>query len=121
MADRTAGRNGLGRRDDGIGIDAVMPVELGERSGLAEVLDAKRAHAMAGNGAKPCECRWVAVEHGDDPAMRRHVAKQPLDVRACALLASSTSARPDRSPSSTGITASMPMPPSRRLRPLRPA
>src|SRR6185312_17440560 len=64
-------------------IDAVMPVELGERSGLAEVLDAKRAYAMAGNGAKPCKCRRVAVEHGDDPAIRRHVAKQPLDVRAC--------------------------------------
>ena len=83
MADRAARRNGLSRRDDGIGIDAIMPVELGERSGLAEVLDAQGAYAMAGNGAKPCEGRRMAVKHGDNPAMRWHVAKQPLDVRAC--------------------------------------
>ena len=43
MADRAAGRNGLRRRDDGIGVDAVVPIELGERSGLAEMLDAQRA------------------------------------------------------------------------------
>ena len=78
MADRAARRNGLSRRDDGIGIDAVMPVELGERSGLAEVLDAQGAYAMAGDGAKPCEGRRMAVKHADDPPIRRHDAKQPL-------------------------------------------
>ena len=83
MADRAARRNGLSRRDDGIGVDAVMPVELGERSGLAEMLDAQGAYAMAGDGAKPCQGRRMAVEHGDNAAMRRHVAKQPLDMRAC--------------------------------------
>jgi hypothetical protein len=33
------------------------------------------------DGAKPSERRRVAIEHRDDPAMRRHVGEQFLDMR----------------------------------------
>ena len=82
MPDRPAGRDRLRGGDDGVGVDAVVPVELGERAGLAEMLDAERARAMAGDRAEPGQRRRVAVEHGDDAAMRRHVGEQPLDMRA---------------------------------------
>src|SRR5262249_48286329 len=81
MPDRTAGGDRLRRRDDGVGVDAVVAIEVGDRAGLAEVLDPERAHAMAAYGAEPGERRRVAVEHGDDAAMGRHVGKQPLDMR----------------------------------------
>jgi hypothetical protein len=40
MTDRAARRNCLCRRDDGVGIDAIVSIELGKRSGLSEMLDA---------------------------------------------------------------------------------
>ena len=46
------------------------------------MLDAERPHAMAVDRAEPGERRRMAVEHGDDAAMRRHVGQQPLDMRA---------------------------------------
>ena len=47
MPDRPAGRDHLGGGDDALGVDAVMAVEVGDRAGLAEMLDAERAGAMA--------------------------------------------------------------------------
>ena len=47
MPDRPARRDRLRGGDDRVGVDAVVPVEVGERAGLAEMLDAERAHAMA--------------------------------------------------------------------------
>src|SRR5665213_2769852 len=82
MPDRPARRDGLRRGDNGIRIDAVMLVELGQRAGLAEMLDAERARAMAGDGAEPGKRRRMAVDHSDDAAMRRHIGKQTLDMRA---------------------------------------
>src|SRR6185437_9055227 len=63
MTDRAARRDGLRRGDDGIRVDAVVPVEVGERAGLAEMLDAERARAMAGDRTEPGERRRMAVEH----------------------------------------------------------
>ena len=80
MADRAAGRNRLCRRDDGVGVDAIVPIELGERARLAEMLNAQRARSVSGNSAEPAESRWVAIKHGDNAAMRRHVGEQPLDM-----------------------------------------
>src|SRR5689334_12819986 len=82
MPDRTAGRNRLCRRDDGIGVDAVMPVKLAKRSGLSEVLNTERPYPMAGHRTQPCQRRGMPVEDGDHPAIRRYVSEQPLDVRA---------------------------------------
>src|SRR5689334_14848512 len=70
MADGTAGGDGLGGADDGLGVDAVVAVEIGDGAGLAKVLDAKGADAMTVNGAQPGERRGMAVEHGDKSAVR---------------------------------------------------
>ena len=51
MADRSPGRHRLRCSDDGVGIDAIVPIEVGDRAGLAEVLDAEGAHAMAADPA----------------------------------------------------------------------
>jgi hypothetical protein len=83
MLDRTSGRDRLGRGHDGVRVDAVVPVEVADFSGLAEVLDAERTHPMTAHGAEPGERRRVTVEHGDDAAMGRHLGKQPLDMGAC--------------------------------------
>jgi hypothetical protein len=53
MPDRTAGRDSLRGGDDGVGVDAVVAVQLGKRSGLAEMLDAERTRAVAGDRAEP--------------------------------------------------------------------
>src|SRR5437588_2121652 len=82
VADRLAGRDRLGGGDDRVGVDAIVPVELGDRSGLAEMLDPERAHAVAADGAEPRQGCRMAVQHGDDAAMRRHLVEQPLYVRA---------------------------------------
>src|SRR6266508_1675822 len=82
VPDRPPRRDRLGGGDDGVGVDAVVTIEVGNRSRLAEMLDAKRAHAMALYGAEPGECRRMAVEHADDAAMGRQVGEQPLDMRA---------------------------------------
>ena len=53
MADRAARRDGLGGGDDGAGVDAVVGLEVGNRAGLAEMLDAERPHAVAADAAQP--------------------------------------------------------------------
>ena len=52
MPDRTPRRDGLGGGNDGVGVDAVVAVEVGDRAGLAEMLDAERPHAMAKGSAR---------------------------------------------------------------------
>ena len=75
-------RDCLGGGDDGVGVDAVVAVEILDRAGLAEMLDAERPHAVAMDGAEPRQSRRMAVEHADDAAMRRQAGEQPLDMRA---------------------------------------
>src|ERR1700688_4601668 len=82
MAYRPPRRDGLGGGDDGVGVDAVVAVEVLDRAGLAEMLDAERPHAMAVDGAEPRQSRRMTVEHADDPAMPRQVGEQPLDMAA---------------------------------------
>ena len=82
IADRPSRRDGFGRGDDGIGVDAVVPVELRDRAGLAEMLDAERPDAMAGDRAQPAERRRMTVEHADNAAMPRQAGEQPLDMGA---------------------------------------
>src|ERR1700751_4685203 len=82
ITDRPPRRDGLGGGDDGVGVDAVVAVEILDRAGLAEMLDAERPHAMAGDGAQPSQSRRMTVEHADDAAMARQAGEQALDVRA---------------------------------------
>src|SRR5579862_3490406 len=82
MPYRPPRRDGLGGGDDGVGVDAVMAVEIVDRAGLAEMLDAERPHAMAVDRAEPGQGRRMAVEHADDAAMARQRGEQPLDMGA---------------------------------------
>jgi len=71
VPDRPARGERGGGCDDGIGVDAVVPVELGDRAGLAEMFDAERPDPMAVDGAQPAKRRRMAVEHADDAAIAR--------------------------------------------------
>ena len=51
---RGAGGETFGRIDDGIGVDAVVAVELADGAGLAEMLDAERFDAMPGALSHGC-------------------------------------------------------------------
>src|SRR5450631_2952626 len=48
---RRAGGQGFRRIDDGVGVDAVVAVELADRSGLAKMLDAESLDAVAADAA----------------------------------------------------------------------
>src|SRR5580698_4560655 len=82
MTDRAPRRYRLGGGDDGVGVDAVVAVEVLDRAGLAEMLDAERPYAMAVDGAEPRQGRRMAVEHADDAAMAWQAGEQPLDMGA---------------------------------------
>src|SRR5580700_12158934 len=82
MPDRTPRRYGLGGGDDGVGVDAVVAIEVLDRAGLAEMLDAERPHAMAVDRAEPGQGRRMTVQHADDAAMPRQAGEQPLDMGA---------------------------------------
>ena len=72
----------LRRGNDGIGIDPIVPVEVGDGTRLAEMLDTEWPDAVAVDRAKPCQGRRVAIQHGDNAAISGQTGKQPLDVRA---------------------------------------
>src|ERR1700722_13892612 len=82
MPDRPTRRDGFGGGDDGAGIDAVVRVEIRDRTRLPEVLDAERTNAMSAHRTKPAECRGMAIDDGDDAAMPWQAHEQPFDVAA---------------------------------------
>ena len=47
IPDRPAGCDGLGGGDDGLCVNAEMTIEVGDRAGLAEMLDAQRTRPMS--------------------------------------------------------------------------
>jgi hypothetical protein len=59
VADRPAGRDGLRRGDNGVGVDTVVAVEVGQRSGLPEVLD-----DSADDGRCLCFLAWTQYLEG---------------------------------------------------------
>src|SRR5690242_3783379 len=61
---RPACGQAFGGVDDGVGVDAVVAVEIADGAGLAEMFDAERLDAMAAHAAEPAERRRMAVEHG---------------------------------------------------------
>src|ERR1700724_681983 len=82
VPDRAAGCDRLGRGHDGVRVDAVVAIEVADFSGLAEVLDAERPHAVAAHGPEPRERCRMPIEDRDDAAMGRHLGEEPLDVAA---------------------------------------
>ena len=75
MAYWCARLDGLRSGNDGVGVDAIVTIKIGEGAGLAEMLDAEWPHAMAVDRPEPSERRRMTVEHGDEAAMRRQVGK----------------------------------------------
>src|SRR5262245_35560048 len=53
MPDGPARGQGRGRGHDGVGVDAVVAIKLGNRAGLAEMFHPERPHPMALDGAEP--------------------------------------------------------------------
>ena len=78
--DRPSRRMRVGSSDNRIGIDAEMPVEIGDRAGLAEMLDAQRHHAVPGHRAEPGQRQRVAVADRNDRTMRRQPVQQTVDM-----------------------------------------
>src|SRR5260221_1678963 len=80
MPDRGADGQGFGGIDDGVGVDAVVAVEVADRAGLAELLDAERLDAVAADAAEPAECCRVAIDHGHNAAVAGELRQQLLDM-----------------------------------------
>src|SRR5258708_40171111 len=75
-----AGGEAFGRIDDGVGVEAMVPVEVVDGAGLAEMLDAERLEAVAAHAAEPSQRRRMTVDDGDDAAVARQRRQKPLDV-----------------------------------------
>src|SRR5579863_10064378 len=71
MPHRCAGGEAFGRIEDRVGVEAVVPIEIVDGAGLAEMLDPERLDAMAAHAAEPAQRRRMAVDHGDDTAIAR--------------------------------------------------
>src|SRR5664279_1886802 len=77
---RGAGGEAFGRIDDGVGVDAVVAIEVVDGAGLAEMLDAEGFDLVAAHAAEPAQCRRMAVDHGDEPAIARQRRQQFFDM-----------------------------------------
>ena len=77
---RRAGGEAFGCIDDGVGIHAVVAVEVVDGAGLAELLDAERLDAMPAHAAEPAECGGMTIDHGDDAAVARQRRQQSFDM-----------------------------------------
>src|SRR5437660_704859 len=66
--------------DDGVGVDAVVAVEVANSTGLAELLDAECLSAVAAHAAEPAERRRVTVDHGHYAAVARQRRQQFFDM-----------------------------------------
>src|SRR5882724_1815197 len=66
--------------DDGVGVDAVVAIEVIDGPGLAEMFDTERFDAVAVHAAEPAERGRMAVDHGHDAAVARKRRKQFLDM-----------------------------------------
>jgi len=82
MSDRASRHDQLRGGHDGVAVDAVVAIEIGDRAGLPEMLDPQRAHAVAGNAAEPRQSGGMRIHNGDEAAMGGKLAQQPLDVGA---------------------------------------
>src|SRR6476659_8918938 len=80
VPDRRADGEPLRRIDDGVGVDAVVAVEVADGSGLAERLDAERLDAVAAYAAEPAQRRRMAVDHGHNAAVAWQRRQQLFDV-----------------------------------------
>src|SRR5207248_4424008 len=93
---RRAGGQALGRVDNGVGVNAVVTIELVDRAGLAEMLNAECFEPMAPYAAEPTQRGGMAVDHGNYPAVSRQRRQQLFDMaemRQAAVVAAQVSRR----------------------------
>src|ERR1700721_2098537 len=77
---RGAGGEAFGGVDDGVGVHAMVAIEVVDGAGLAEMLDAEGFDLVAAHTAEPAQCRRMAVDHGDDTAIARQRGQQLFDM-----------------------------------------
>src|SRR4051812_50018884 len=77
---RCAGGQAFRRVDDGVGVDAVVAIELVDGAGLAEMLNAERFEPMAPYATEPTERGGMTVDHRDDPAVSRQRPEHFFDM-----------------------------------------
>src|SRR5690606_18449426 len=65
-------------RFNGLGVDLEMAVEVGDRAGLAEMLDAQGDGAVAENAAEPAQGGGMGVDGGDDAGTVGNFGEQIL-------------------------------------------
>src|SRR3954454_13770848 len=80
MPHRRSYREAFGRVDDGVGVDAVVAVEVANSVGLAELLDAERFEPVSAHAAEPAERGRMAIDHGHDAAVPRQLRQRLLDM-----------------------------------------
>src|SRR5215813_11325630 len=80
MPDRRADGETFRRIDDGVGVEAMVAVEVVNGAGLAKMFDTERLDAVAADAAEPAERGRMAVDHGDDAAIARQRRQQVFDV-----------------------------------------
>ena len=80
MPHRRTDGEAFGGIDDGVGVHAVVAVEVVDSAGLAEMFDAQSLDTMAAHAAEPAQRRRMAVDHGDDAAIARQRRQQFFDV-----------------------------------------
>ena len=72
---------GRGHRiEDGIHIQPIMFVEVGQIPRLAEMFDAQGMHPVSEHGAHPGQGQGMAVDDGDQGGIRREGLEQRLDM-----------------------------------------
>ncbi len=67
--------------EDRVHVQAMNAIEVGNVTGLTEVVDAERIGAVAGHAAEPRQARGMPVDDGDERGIRPEGAEQSLDVR----------------------------------------
>ena len=67
--------------EDRVHVQAMNAIEVGNVTGLTEVVDAERIGAVARHAAEPREARGMPVDDGDERGVRPEGTEQPLDVR----------------------------------------
>ena len=56
--------------EDGVRIDAVFGVQVGQIPALAEMVGSERHHTLAAHRAEPGMRRGMTVQHGDQSGIR---------------------------------------------------
>ena len=80
MAERPARSYRLHRSGNATRIDAEMPVQVPDRGGLTEVLNAERSRPVPAHGAEPAQSCRMAIDDRHKPAIGRKASHDFFDM-----------------------------------------